>query len=248
MAHKILVLDDEAALQEVIASNLRREGHRVLTTISEQHIATSGQATPLDLAIVVKLDLLIPGVSNLDSSKQPAANGATEPPILVLVTKAEEADKIMRLELNADDRAQSRSKVLACIRVQLHHDRQELPELPVAVTSVDPGQVSPPTSITAGPVRIDPAGRKVWCRGKLIPLQYKQFELLLYLVQNRGVVLSRDQLLQRVWGYDYDGDTRTVDVHIRWLREKLEENPATPTLIQTVRGVGYCFRGGGHDN
>ena len=85
-------------------------------------------------------------------------------------------------------------------------------------------------------------GRRVNCRGKEIELQPKQFELLRCLMQNRGTVLTRDQLLQNVWGYDYAGDTRTVDVHVRWLREKLEEDPANPRRIQTVRGVGYCFR------
>jgi two-component system alkaline phosphatase synthesis response regulator PhoP len=85
-------------------------------------------------------------------------------------------------------------------------------------------------------------GRRVFCRGQELELQPKQFELLRFLIQNRGTVLSRDQLLQNVWGYDYAGDTRTVDVHVRWLREKLEEDPASPRLIQTVRGVGYCLR------
>jgi two-component system alkaline phosphatase synthesis response regulator PhoP len=96
--------------------------------------------------------------------------------------------------------------------------------------------------LIAGPVRIDLPGRRVWCRDQEIEMQPKQFDLLVYLVRNRGTVLTRDQLLHHVWGYDYAGDTRTVDVHIRWLREKLEEDPASPKLIQTVRGVGYVFR------
>lgn len=96
--------------------------------------------------------------------------------------------------------------------------------------------------LVAGPLRIDLASRWVNCRGQDLELQPKQFDLLTYLVRNRGTVLTRDQLLHNVWGYDYAGDTRTVDVHIRWLREKLEEDPANPKLIQTVRGVGYVFR------
>ena len=98
------------------------------------------------------------------------------------------------------------------------------------------------SELVAGPLRIDRAGRRVYCRGQELDLQPKQFELLVYLVRNRGTVLTRDQVLYNVWGYDYAGDTRTVDVHIRWLREKLEEDPANPRLIQTVRGVGYVFR------
>src|SRR6266571_2900444 len=96
--------------------------------------------------------------------------------------------------------------------------------------------------LIAGPLRIDLAGRRVNCRGKELDLQPKQFDLLTYLVRNRGTVLTRDQLLHNVWGYDYVGDTRTVDVHVRWLREKIEEDPANPRLIQTVRGVGYRFQ------
>ena len=100
----------------------------------------------------------------------------------------------------------------------------------------------PGRELSVGPLRIDLAGRRINCRGKELELQPKQFDLLVYLVRNRGTVLTRDLLLHNVWGYDYVGDTRTVDVHVRWLREKLEEDPANPKLIQTVRGVGYCFR------
>jgi two-component system alkaline phosphatase synthesis response regulator PhoP len=96
--------------------------------------------------------------------------------------------------------------------------------------------------LVADSLRIDLAGRRVFSRGQELELQPKQFDLLVYLVRNRGTVLTRDQLLQNVWGYDYVGDTRTVDVHVRWLREKIEEDPANPQLIQTVRGVGYRFR------
>jgi two-component system alkaline phosphatase synthesis response regulator PhoP len=96
--------------------------------------------------------------------------------------------------------------------------------------------------LNAGPLRIDQAGRRVFRQNQEIELQPKQFDLLTYMVKNRGTVLTRDQLLHNVWGYDYAGDTRTVDVHIRWLREKLEDDPASPKLLQTVRGVGYVFR------
>ncbi len=97
-------------------------------------------------------------------------------------------------------------------------------------------------SLVEGPLRIDLVGWRVTCRGKPVELQPREFALLAYLVRNRGVVLTRDQLLEHVWGDNYDGGTRTVDVHIRWLREKLEEDPADPKLIQTVLKVGYCFR------
>ena len=106
-----------------------------------------------------------------------------------------------------------------------------------------PQEVRPAVrELVAGPLRIDLAGRRVNCRGQELEPQPKQFDLLAYLVRNRGTVLTRDQLLNNVWGYDYAGDMRTVDVHVRWLREKLEEDPSHPKLIQTVRGVGYVFR------
>ncbi len=135
-----------------------------------------------------------------------------------------------------------RRELLARVRALLRRSDYPGPagEQPAPEDSDVPSR--PRRELVAGPLRIDLDGRQVICRGQELELQPKQFELLTYLVRNRGTVLTRDQLLHNVWGYDYAGDTRTVDVHVRWLREKLEEDPANPRLIQTVRGVGYCFR------
>ena len=135
-----------------------------------------------------------------------------------------------------------RRELLARVRALLRRV-EYTPTQEERTTQEIPGETTRPNrELVAGPLRVDLAGRRVYCRGQVLELQPKQFDLLVYLVRNRGTVLTRDQLLHNVWGYDYAGDTRTVDVHIRWLREKLEEDPASPKLIQTVRGVGYCYR------
>jgi two-component system alkaline phosphatase synthesis response regulator PhoP len=164
----------------------------------------------------------------------------------MLTAKSDEIDKVVGLEVGADDyvtKPFGRRELLARVRALLRRS-----EYPVPTTeerpATEPVQEVPRANreLVAGPLRIDLAGRRVNCRGQDMELQPKQFDLLTYLVRNRGTVLTRDQLLHNVWGYDYAGDTRTVDVHVRWLREKLEEDPGNPKLIQTVRGVGYAFR------
>jgi len=241
MTEKILIIDDETSLQEAIAGDLRQKGYQVLTPRGDRAVRSWGLAYQPDLVIMAKLDLLIPGACDPNIFSHHLDSLTEQAPILILTTRAAASDRLIRLELDPGHAARSPLQLMAYIHVQLHHNHQAL-QLPPELTEEEADLVSPSAIITAGPIRVDVAGRKVWCRGKPVELQYKQFELLLYLVQNRGVVLSRDQLLQHVWGYDYNGDIRTVDVHIRWLREKLEENPAAPTLIQTIRGVGYCFR------
>jgi DNA-binding response OmpR family regulator len=163
----------------------------------------------------------------------------------MLTAKGEEIDKVVGLEVGADDyvtKPFGRRELLARVRALLR--RADYVPLDAEKSAQETADEASRASreLLAGPLRIDLAGRRVNCRGKDMELQPKQFELLTYLVRNRGTVLTRDQLLHNVWGYDYAGDTRTVDVHVRWLREKLEEDPANPRLIQTVRGVGYCFR------
>src|SRR5437879_6483221 len=174
-------------------------------------------------------------------------NGTATTPIMMLTAKGEEIDKVVGLEVGADDyvtKPFGRRELLARVRALLRRsdyaakdDQETEPEDEDAETRQRTHHY-----LNAGPLKIDQPGRRVFIQGKGIDLQPKQFDLLTYLVKNRGTVLTRDQLLHNVWGYDYAGDTRTVDVHIRWLREKIEEDPANPRLIQTVRGVGYRFQ------
>ena len=160
----------------------------------------------------------------------------------MLTARGEESDVVVGLEMGADDyvtKPFSWNELRARIRALLRRGEQ-----PLAGASDDAGtSQSGVRMLTAGEIRIDEDRREVFKRDQPIELQARLFDLLAYMVRNRGTVLTRDRLLQHVWGYEYDGDNRTVDVYVRWLREKLEDDPATPQLILTVRGVGYRFKG-----
>ncbi len=247
MVRKILVVDDEAVLVETIAYNLEQSGYQVVTANDG---VSALEAVHLEIPDLIVLDVMLPGIDGLEVCRQIRRDNETATvPIIMLTAKGEEIDRVVGLEIGADDyvtKPFGRRELLARIRALLR--RSDYPMSPGGsghqLGSSSNGQTLGPArgELIAGPLRIDQAGRRVNCRGQELELQPKQFDLLIYLVRNRGTVLTRDQLLHNVWGYDYVGDTRTVDVHIRWLREKLEEDPANPKLIQTVRGVGYVFR------
>jgi DNA-binding response OmpR family regulator len=245
----ILVVDDEAVLVETIAYNLEQAGYRVVTAADGISALEVARREHPDLIV---LDIMLPGMDGLEVCRHLRRESETATiPIVMLTAKADEIDKVVGLEVGADDyvtKPFGRRELLARVRALIR--RSDYPTLHVTEVSQEskskPGVEARSSlrdrEIVAGPLRVDLAGRRVHCRGVEMELQPKQFDLLTYLVRNRGTVLTRDQLLHNVWGYDYVGDTRTVDVHIRWLREKLEEDPASPKLIQTVRGVGYVFR------
>lgn len=243
LARKILVVDDETVLVETIAYNLEQAGYQVVTVTDGTSALEAARYEVPDLII---LDIMLPGTDGLEVCRRlRQESGTATTPIVMLTAKDDEIDKVVGLEVGADDyvtKPFGRRELLARVRALLR--RADYPSPNENHTSSDIPQMvrSPGRELVAGPLRIDLAGRRVHCRGQDLELQPKQFELLTYLVRNRGTVLTRDQLLHNVWGYDYAGDTRTVDVHVRWLREKLEEDPANPKLIQTVRGVGYVFR------
>ncbi|WP_376795871.1 response regulator transcription factor [Thermogemmatispora sp.] len=244
---KILVVDDEEVLVETIAYNLEQEGYQVVTALDGKAALELARRERPHLII---LDIMLPEIDGLEVCRRLRREPATATiPIMLLTARGEEIDKVVGLEVGADDyvtKPFGRRELLARVRALLR--RASYPAAQVQAEVGGPVQEASgqsrrsPRELIAGPVRIDLPGRRVWCRDQEIEMQPKQFDLLVYLVRNRGTVLTRDQLLHHVWGYDYAGDTRTVDVHIRWLREKLEEDPAAPKLIQTVRGVGYVFR------
>jgi DNA-binding response OmpR family regulator len=249
VAQKILVVDDEAVLVETIAYNLEQSGYQVITVADGSSALEAARSEVPDLII---LDIMLPSMDGLEVCRQLRREQQTAAtPIIMLTAKGDEIDKVVGLEVGADDyvtKPFGRRELLARVRALLR--RSVLPPSPVPAQTVaamekngrELSSESRSRMLVAGPLSIDLAGRRINCRGHDMELQPKQFELLTYLVRNRGTVLTRDQLLHNVWGYDYVGDTRTVDVHVRWLREKLEEDPANPKLIQTVRGVGYVFR------
>jgi DNA-binding response OmpR family regulator len=239
----ILVVDDEAVLIEAITSLLERAGYQVIAATDGEHALEIARRETVDLIL---LDIVLPGMDGLEVCRQLRRKKETATiPIMILTAKSDEIDKVVGLEVGADDyltkpfgRRELLSRVRALLRRAAYPLSQNMPVVPEVLEVTVPT----PRELVAGPLRIDLAGRRVLCREKMLELQPKQFDLLVSLVRHRGTVLTRSQLFHTVWGYDYLGDTRTVDVHIRWLREKIEEDPANPKLLQTVRGVGYVFR------
>jgi len=229
---RILVVEDEEPIRELLRFNLSREGHQVEEAADGLAALAAAQTQPPDLII---LDVMLPGQDGLAVCRQLRAQEATTHiPVIMLTARAEELDKVLGLEMGADDYVtkpfsprELAARVKACLR------RHTAPAVP-------PAEVE----LHAGPLVLQPDCHQAWLRGEALDLTPKEFELLKTLMENRGRVLKRDVLLDRVWGYDQALDTRTVDVHIRYLRQKIEADPANPQLIETVRGVGYRFRGG----
>ena len=226
----ILLVDDEPTLVATLDYNLRREGHDVVIARDGQAALEQARARPPDLVL---LDLMLPKVDGLEVTRQLRRTSTV--PILMLTAKDAEVDKVVGLEIGADDymtKPFSMRELLARVKAMLRRN---------AMHPATPAAPPPPAAIELGPLEIDVAGRSVRRGGRPIHLKPKEFELLSFLAQNGGRVFSRHQLLENVWGYEFDGDTRTVDVHVRWLREKIEDEPAKPRLLETVRGVGYRF-------
>lgn len=241
----LLVVDDEEVLRETLVYHLELAGYQVLVAGDGPAALAMTRSVLPDLII---LDRMLPGMDGLEVCTRLRRDPETaRTPILMVTALSEEVDKVVGLEVGADDyltKPFSVREFLARVRALLRRS-------PGPATAPQDGQsetASPPTFsptnrfLEAGPIRVDVSGRRVFRRGQEVLLQPKQFDLLVCFLRHRGIVLSRDALLMQVWGYEYTGDTRTVDVHIRWLREKLEDDPSTPTLLQTVRGVGYCWR------
>jgi DNA-binding response OmpR family regulator len=228
---RVLVVDDEATLVDTIRYNLRREGYEVQVAGEGNEAIRLARATSPDLVV---LDLMLPGLDGLEVCRQLRRESTV--PILMLTAKDDEVDKIVGLEVGADDymtKPFSMRELLARVRAMLRRSR-----MAQQATDADAAQ-----AVRSGDLEADPLQRRVVLREKTLQLKPKEFDLLVYLMQQRGRVLTRDQLLEKVWGYTFGGDTRTVDVHIRWLREKIEEEPGAPRRLETVRGVGYRFVG-----
>ncbi len=231
---KLLIVEDDQTLLDALRYNLAKEGYDVLTAIDGAQAVGFARKERPDLII---LDVMLPGLDGFEVCRILRKEGMTMP-ILMLTAKAEEIDRVVGLELGADDymtKPFSLRELLARVRAMLRRVAMMQRE-----ASPNQGVTS---SIKVGGLEIDLSRHLVSLGGSVLDLSPKEFDLLAFLVRNKGQVFSRDQLLERVWGYDYGGDTRTVDVHIRWLRRKLETDPGNPQLLLTVRGAGYKFEG-----
>lgn len=230
----VLVVDDEQTLRDMLEYNLRREGYRALTAEDGPTALAVARRERPDLII---LDIMLPGMSGFEVCR--ALRRDLRTPILMLSAREDEIDKVLGLELGADDyltKPFGLRELLARVHALLR--RSEAPILTGSAT----GATEPePAVLRAGDLQIDPGRRTVVRAGQSIPLKPKEFDLLAFLAAHPGQVFTRETLLDRVWGYDFVGGTRTVDVHIRWLRTKLESDPANPLWIGTVYGVGYRF-------
>ncbi|MDO4785278.1 MAG: response regulator transcription factor [Propionibacteriaceae bacterium] len=223
---KILLVEDEESYRESVAYMLRREGYEVV----EAEDGNAGLAAYDRFgADLVLLDLMMPGMSGTEVCRQLRSRGHT--PIIMVSALDSEIDKVVGLELGADDyvtKPFSHRELLARIRAVLRRGQE------VALV---------PDVIEVGQVRLDAERHEVAVRGVPVRLALKEFELLELLLRNAGRVLTRGQLIDRVWGADYVGDTKTLDVHVKRLRAKIEDDPANPVLLVTVRGLGYKYEG-----
>lgn len=222
---KILIADDEPNLVATLQFNLEKEGYSVLTAADgEQAVAAVRQYHP-DLLL---LDLMLPRLNGMEVCR--IVRRESSLPIIMLTAKTDEVDRVLGLEVGADDyvtKPFSIKELIARVRAQL----RRASESPIQVSEV----------LTAGDIRLDAGKREVTRAGVAVELRPKEFDLLQVLMRNRGRVLSRNQLLESVWGYAAFGQTRTVDVHVGRVREHIEPDPARPSYIVTIRGVGYRF-------
>ncbi len=221
----ILLVEDEAVFADTLRYNLEREGYSVLVASDGvQALELARQHQP----VLLILDVMLPRLDGFSVCR--ILRAESEVPIIMLTARQDEVDRIAGLELGADDyvvKPFSLGELLARIRAILRRGQRE--------------RSLQRETLQAGALKVDTGSRRVWQGQNEIILSAKEFDLLVCLMHNRGMALSRDLLLERVWGYDFIGDSRTVDVHIRWLREKIEPDPSQPTFIRTVRGTGYRF-------
>ena len=224
---KILVVEDDANLLRTLEYNLHREGHQVVTaTDGIEAVEMARREKP---ALII-LDVMLPEMSGFEVCRILREDMTI--PILMLTARDDETDRVIGLDVGADDyvtKPFGMRELMARVRAMLRRAGMD-------VTSAT-------DLLRSGDIEIDAARHRVSLRGRELSLTPKEYDLLTFLARNKGLVFSREQLLERVWGYDFAGDTRTVDVHVRWLRQKIEDDPGHPTRLVTVRGAGYKLEG-----
>ncbi|MCG8538682.1 MAG: response regulator transcription factor [Clostridia bacterium] len=223
---KILVIDDEHHILELIQFNLENNGFEVLTCDNGEDAVTTAINKDIDLII---LDLMLPGINGIEVCKRIRESSDNNTPIIMLTAKGEENDKIQGLDIGADDYMTKPFSI-----------RELLARIKAVLRRTEDKNINNENIIKVRDIKIDIEKHEVRKDDRVLELTLKEFELLKMLARNRGKVLSRDVILDRIWGYEYFGDTRTVDVHIRHLRKKIDDNEGA--FIETVRGVGYKMK------
>jgi DNA-binding response OmpR family regulator len=242
VSESILIVEDDPVLRDTLEYRLTNDGYDVL--VAEDGYGAI-EAARIGHPDVILLDVILPGIDGFEVCRLLRREMST--PIMMLTARTEEVDRVVGLEIGADDyitKPFSMRELLARIKVQVRHTRRQNARDPKSVEAANAELPEP----AAGPLRfenleIDLNRCEVVVDGQLLEIKPKEFELLASLAQHRGQVLSREQLLKAVWGWEHAGHSRTVDVHIRWLREKIEVDPGDPRRIITVRGMGYRFDG-----
>ncbi|MCX6019254.1 MAG: response regulator transcription factor [Chloroflexi bacterium] len=218
--HTLLVVEDEKLLLDLLAHHLEQEGYRIVTCMRGDEAIELARRERPDLCI---FDVMLPGLDGLSICR--ILRRESDVPIILLTARAAEIDRVIGLDNGADDyvvKPFSLPELTARVRAALRRTPQRQSN-----------------RLNIGSIEVDMTGRRVFRDGTEVRLSHKEFELLAVLLRNRGAVLSREMLITQVWGFDFTGDVRTIDVHMRWLREKLEADPSHPAHLQTVRGVGY---------
>lgn len=236
MSAKIYVVEDEKPIADIIQFNLEKEGYSVECIHDGSEAIQKALSSPPDLML---LDLMLPGADGIEVCRQ--VRQRYQFPIIMLTAKDSELDKVLGLEMGADDyvtKPFSNRELLARIKANLRRT-QTLKQANA--------EEEKKGTLNVGEISIDPNSFVVTKKGQTVDLTHREFELLLYLTKHVNQVLTREHLLQSVWGYDYFGDVRTVDVTIRRLREKIEQDPSQPQYIITRRGIGYTMRDPGTD-
>lgn len=234
MKEKVLVVEDDPAIREALSYNLGREGYEVKAVGDGVAALEAARASAPDLVV---LDLMLPELDGYEVTR--TLRKESNVPILMLTARDEEIDRVLGLELGADDyltKPFSMRELLARIKAMLRRIR-------LAKEDAEPQAVQTSKRLTSGNLEIDLTRHEAHLDGKVVELKPKEYDLIVFLLQSPGQVFSREQLLEQVWGWEFSGGSRTVDVHVRWLRSKIEQDAKQPIRIITVRGVGYRFEG-----
>lgn len=236
MGERILIVEDEISLQETLAYNLKKQGYEIIISGDGPSAINMVRNEKPDLIL---LDIMLPGMDGFEVCRILRSEVST--PVLMLTARDDEIDRVVGLEVGADDyltKPFSMRELIARVKAMLRRVKIIRDEISTSKMASETKMIH-----EYGKISVDTGRRELRVDNKVVNLKPKEFDLLVYLIKHKNQVLSRDQILESVWGWEYIGDSRTVDVHVRWLREKIEEDPSNPKRIITARGAGYRFEG-----